>query len=124
MSDDKGEFDLRRWLALSPKPSSCDCVREAADNLALGRGHIRSRLFDALVCIGLGDGSDIPEHLRSEFQAIRQEAQLRAGPEIIYDRLRKSISRTSVKTARRIARRIVALDRALTAQGCLIRRST
>jgi hypothetical protein len=119
LNDDVDEFDLQRWLAQRPGPLSCDCVRVAANSLAFGRGDIRSRLFDALVTVGFGDGSDIPNDLRAQFEAIRQEAQLRAGPGIDYDRLCRSVRRINVKTAKRIARRVVALDRDLTARGYL-----
>ena len=63
MFAEREDFDFNSWLAKS-RPPFRDCVRSAADSLALGRGRLRDRLVVALFCLGSSDGRDVPEELR------------------------------------------------------------
>lgn len=111
------DFDFNRWLAKS-RPPFRDCVRSAADVLALGRGKLRDRLLVALFCLGSSDGRDVPEELRPTYEAIREELRRRAGIESTLDleRLRAWVVRCKIATAERLARDIVTMDRRLTAR--------
>ena len=125
MVNKRRELDFATWLAESRRRHSFrDCVRSAADSLALGPGDLRSRLYSALFCLCFWDGQDVPEAFRPEFEAIRQEIQRRTGAaadvplrDVDLGRLRRSVRRCKIATAERIARRIIEWDRAMTVRG-------
>jgi hypothetical protein len=76
-------------------------------------------LFVALFCLCYCDQQRIAENLTADFDAIRQEianadvdnVQMM---DIHFGRLRRSLPRCNIRTAERIARKIVEMDRALT----------
>src|SRR5260370_22475803 len=80
MADKRSEFDFPSWVAKPVLPHSFyGCVRSAADILALGRGGLRSRLYNALFCLCFCDGRDVPKSLQADFDSVRHEIQRRAG---------------------------------------------
>jgi len=121
MADKRSEFDFPSWVAKPVLPHSFyGCVRSAADILALGRGGLRSRLYNALFCLCFCDGRDVPKSLQADFDSVRHEIQRRAGAaedvqlwNVDLDQLRHSIRRCNLSTARRIAGMIIKWDRAL-----------
>ena len=114
MSVEREDFDFDTWLA-KLRPLFRVCVRSAADSLALGRGKLRDRLIVALFCLGSSDG-DVPEELRTRYEAIREQVRQRAGIENELDlaRLRAWLVRCKIATAKRLARDIMTMDRRLT----------
>ncbi len=115
MAVERDDFDFDAWLAKS-RPPFRDCVRNAADLLAIGRGDLRDRLYGALFCLCYSDGRDVPEEPRPTYEAILEEVQRRAGIGIDLGRLRAWLARCKLTTAERIARDIMTMDRRLTAR--------
>jgi hypothetical protein len=108
-------------------------VRTAADSLALGREGLKERLFTALFCLAFCDEREVPGLLRPDFDSIREEVFRRAGirgsdatnatmRDADYRRLRRSVLRCNVRTAERVARIILEMDRYLGAQKAIVER--
>ena len=124
-SPDDSEFNMEEWLARSWWDAPFGkCVRDAANMLSFGRDELRERLFGALICLCFCDSRDVPAKVRPDFEEIEKEIQRRAGADLAnptlfdadLDRLRKSIRRCKVRTAERIAKKIIELDRKLAAE--------
>jgi hypothetical protein len=121
MADKQTDFDFPSWVAKSDFPRSFQSsVRSAADALALGHGNLRRRLHNAFCCLCFCDGRDVPKSLQEDFNSVRREIQRRAGASqeanlwnVDLERLRQSMRRCSLGTARRLASMIIKWDRAL-----------
>jgi hypothetical protein len=125
MTRKQTDFEFSRWVAKPDFPQSfSSSVRSAADALALGREGLRSRLYTALFCLCFCDGRDVPKILQEDFNSVRREIQRRAGAgedtnlwNVDLDRLRQSMRRCNLGTARRLASMIIGWDRALAVKG-------
>jgi hypothetical protein len=122
MDDREGELDFAAWLSRPPLHRAFrDCVRAAADSLALGPGGLRERVFTALFCLSPCAERDVPGRLKPDFELIRDEVLRRAGirgpnaamAEADFRRLRRSFLRCNIRTAKRLARKVLEMDRAL-----------
>ncbi len=116
MAEEQSEFDFASWLVERPSGSFRDCVRAAVDQLALEDSGLRSRLVGALFCLSCCREGQVPERFRSDVNAIHKEIKLPAGDEIddgLDVRLQKWARKCKLRTAVRIARKIIALERAL-----------
>ena len=120
MIDERSEFDFAAWLSEPAGSSFHDCVRAAVDCLALDNGDLRSRLAGALFCLSCCREKNIPERFRPDFDAIQQEVKQRAETEgeifrlrdVGYDRLREWSRKCKLRTAVRLARKVLEMDRA------------
>jgi len=122
MDAEATDFDFAAWLSEPGhyRPFQ-DCVRAAVNSLALGQERLRERLFGAVFCLSFCREREVPGPLAPNFQTIREDVLRRAGLRDLnatmgqaeFGRLRRSILRCNPRTAARLARLILEMERYL-----------
>ena len=120
MAEEKTAFDFTAWLNQPRRHSFHSCLRAAVDCLALDDGNLRERIVGAIFCLNLCREEDIPERWRREVRGVSEAVKLRGEggatlgvSDLDYGGLTQWAPKCKLRTARRIARIVMKIHRAM-----------